>query len=124
MAGGLRLSRIETIGDFLIARGASPRPPETADELSGWTTVVPFFLPVAPPGILSHRYRARKMGFRSFRKRYANLEAQRGPATARILEFPQFPQAICQWPVAWRGRRGTENCASTVRGDREFFRTV
>jgi hypothetical protein len=24
-------------------------------------------------------------GFRSFRKRYANLEAQRGPAAARIL---------------------------------------
>ena len=21
--------------------------------------------------------------------------------------FPQFPQAICQWPVAWRGRRRT-----------------
>jgi hypothetical protein len=22
------------------------------------------------------------------------------------LEFPQFPQAIGQWPVAWRGTRG------------------
>ena len=61
---------------------------------------------------------------RSFRKRYSNLEAQRGPTAAGILQFPQFPQAICQWPVAWRSRRWTENYASVDRGDREFFRTA
>ena len=65
-----------------MTRGASRHPPrisghhsahifplacQTAAELSSWTTVVPFFLPVAPPGILSYRYRARKMVFRPFR---------------------------------------------------------
>ena len=89
-----------------------------------------------PPGSCSSR---------NFRKRYANLAAQRGTAAARILQFPQFPQAICQsrspardgrrqdpvvpaisasdmpMAVAWRGRRAKENCASTNRGDRKFF---
>jgi hypothetical protein len=58
---------------------------------------VPFFLPMAPPGILSYRYRARKMGFRPFRPfRPALAHLSRYRAGGPWRGFPQSPQALCQ----------------------------
>ena len=39
---------ITIVRQFPLAR-------QTADELSSWTTAVPYFLPVACPGILAYR---------------------------------------------------------------------